>query len=293
MAGTVLGGKKAAATNLANDPEFYRKIGSVGGKKGTTCGIISVMNKLKNIPINEEYRVSDAGVVFGKSGKPMKPQFDQKGYLRVQIKTPHKDNGVTTLKVHRVVAESFIPNPNNLPQVDHIDGDRSNNTVKNLEWVTNEENQRRAVKRGAYDGRKPHNLISVGGQILTAIENGYVATDLFDLNGLQRKTFWKYVNAGDIVATPITDLILGRKKKYYYYDGVRGKWRVERSDYAEGRQFDTEQEAKEYSEKNVGGGFYANRELAKEAGAKGGRNSKRGPWTPEEKARRLEAKNNG
>lgn len=38
MAGTVLGGKKAAATNLANDPEFYRKIGSVGGKKSTTGG---------------------------------------------------------------------------------------------------------------------------------------------------------------------------------------------------------------------------------------------------------------
>lgn len=45
--------------------------------------------------------------------------------------------------------------------------------------------------------------------------------------------------------------------------------------------------------KGTTGGFYANRELAKEAGAKGGRNSKRGPWTPEERQRRIEAKNNG
>ena len=45
--------------------------------------------------------------------------------------------------VHRIVAEAFIPNPNNLPTIDHIDGDKTNNHVSNLEWVTHRENCRR------------------------------------------------------------------------------------------------------------------------------------------------------
>lgn len=270
------GGLRARDKNLAIDPDFYRKIGAKGGRNGTRCGILAVVSIARPIKNHEEYQVLDTGVILGISGRPMKPQFDAKGYLRIQVKDKTKANGVATLKLHRVVAEAFLPNPSNLPQVDHLDGDKSNGDVSNLEWVTNEENQRRALERGVYDSRLPKEVMQFGGQVLTAISNGYVAADLFDNNGIGRKTFWRAVERGIIQPEPITTLELGRKKKYYYYDASRRKWRVERSDAVPtGKQFDTKAEAAAYAAQAIVGGFGTNRELARIAGARGGRISRR------------------
>jgi hypothetical protein len=51
-------------------------------------------------------------------------------------------------KLHRVVAKCFIPNPNNKPQINHLDGNKLNNNIQNLEWVTNSENQKHAYSIG-------------------------------------------------------------------------------------------------------------------------------------------------
>lgn len=56
--------------------------------------------------------------------------------------------------VHRIVAKTFIPNPNNYPMVNHIDGDKSNNAVSNLEWCTAGHNTRHAYKTGLANGDK-------------------------------------------------------------------------------------------------------------------------------------------
>lgn len=80
----------------------------------------------------EQYQISNMGRVFSmKTNKLLTPQPDKKGYLRVKF---WENNKGYTFKVHRLVAQAFIPNPNNLPQVNHKDEDKKNNTVENLEW---------------------------------------------------------------------------------------------------------------------------------------------------------------
>jgi hypothetical protein len=69
--------------------------------------------------------------------KELKERYNHKGYLCVVLK---KDNKKQTKTRHRLVAETYIPNPNNLPQINHIDENKVNNHFSNLEWVTNHQN---------------------------------------------------------------------------------------------------------------------------------------------------------
>ena len=69
------------------------------------------------------------------------------GYLEVSL---HKNKKEKRFRVHRLVAEAFLNNENNFPQVNHIDGDKSNNTIWNLEWVTDLQNKKHAWENGLY-----------------------------------------------------------------------------------------------------------------------------------------------
>ena len=71
--------------------------------------------------------------------KILKTYVCQGGYLDVHL---YKDGKRYHKKIHRMVAEAFIPNPNNFPEVDHIDTNKNNNTVNNLRWVTHSENHK-------------------------------------------------------------------------------------------------------------------------------------------------------
>lgn len=70
---------------------------------------------------------------------------DKFGYVRFSA-TKNKIQKIK--RVHRLVAEMFIPNPNNLPQVNHKDGNKLNNHVNNLEWCSDSENKKHAYKTG-------------------------------------------------------------------------------------------------------------------------------------------------
>ena len=79
----------------------------------------------------------------------LKTQADNKGYQRVRVTICRVK---MTFKVHREVAKAFIPNPCNLPQVNHMDGDKDNNSVNNLEWCTNRQNVIHAFEIGLCGG---------------------------------------------------------------------------------------------------------------------------------------------
>ena len=83
------------------------------------------------------------------------PNKTRYNYLYVNL----NNNGIKQFRVHRLVAIHFIPNPNNLPQVNHIDGDKNNNSINNLEWCTRSENSQHAYDTGLkkpYTGIKDH-----------------------------------------------------------------------------------------------------------------------------------------
>lgn len=69
-------------------------------------------------------------------GQPLAPQPRQHGYLAVPLygKGGHKTRNMRIFSVHRLVAQAFIPNPDNLPEVNHMDEDKTNNRADNLEW---------------------------------------------------------------------------------------------------------------------------------------------------------------
>jgi len=95
------------------------------------------MDVFVEIPGCPGYKANRNGQILGTLGRVMKPQNNGTGYHQVMICI---DGVQKHMYVHRLVAATFIPNPNNLPAIDHIDNNPKNNNVDNLRWITNADN---------------------------------------------------------------------------------------------------------------------------------------------------------
>lgn len=109
------------------------------------------MNEEKFFKINgyEDYLISKSGRIYSTLTDSYLKYDNSTRYSKVRLMDRRLGKYITIL-VHRLVAIQFIPNPRNLPEVNHKDGNRLNNSVYNLEWCTAEYNKRHAKENGLY-----------------------------------------------------------------------------------------------------------------------------------------------
>ena len=154
------------------------------------------------------YAVTNDGKVYSKkTNKFMKLSIGSKGYIQVCLTVDGKKR---TIRVHRIVAETFIPNIENKPQVNHIDGNKQNNCVDNLEWCNNSENQKHSYRvignknHGGGGGKTPVICIETKKVYCSATEvakdTGAYVTNISRTckngHGTAAGFHWKYVKEG-------------------------------------------------------------------------------------------------
>lgn len=149
----------------------------------------------------DSYLVYDDGRVQNKkTSKFLKPEITKNGYYRVTLCAGGKTN---RFLLHRLVALRFIPNPDNLPCVNHLDGNKGNNAVSNLEWVT-------------YSTNEYHSYRTLGKRVPSGIDrwNGRYSDE-------EVQRIIEYANANTHQASAdlfkcsrqyVTDLVNGRRR---------------------------------------------------------------------------------
>ena len=143
-----------------------------------------------------------------KKGKIIVQSKNHKGYPTTNMSKGNKRYGRPT---HRLVAETFIPNPENKDQVNHIDGDKLNNSVENLEWMTGKENIRHAIENGLmkFDVKIAKHASNV------ARERNKKIVSQYDLDGNYISTFGSLIEAEEktgVTRKGISEVACGRQK---------------------------------------------------------------------------------
>ena len=128
--------KKNLSIEPLPDEEWRDVVGYEGLYQVSNMGIVKSLSRRIVYKDGREYNYPS---------KVMKNQKVSTGYRSVTL---YRVNGKKQYYVHRLVAETFIPNPNNLSDVNHKDGCKTNNILSNLEWCSHSDNQKHAYKNG-------------------------------------------------------------------------------------------------------------------------------------------------
>lgn len=148
----------------------------------------------KDIVGDNNYQISNLGNVRSKDMVLIKSNGvkEYKHHIKGRVLTPYvtgkgykKGKGYLTIrisnnkgkKIHRLVAEAFIPNPDNLPQVNHIDGNTFNNSVDNLEWCTAKKNIEHSVNMGLHAVGENVKYSKLTEKQVVEIRNTYICGD--------------------------------------------------------------------------------------------------------------------
>ena len=164
---------------------------------------------MKTINIEElkDYKVTKDGQIFSTiTNKVLKQRLNKDGYFDIKLKGK-------TYKVHRLVGLTYIINHNNLSQINHIDGIKTNNNLSNLEWCNNSYNQIHAYSIGLHKKQSPIN-IKLSNNIAKQIREEYLLSNIS-----QRKLALKY----NVSKTTIADILNGK-----YYNINKNKTNINR-----------------------------------------------------------------
>ncbi len=139
------------------------------------------------------YEVCENGKVYSNKRKQrceLIGKVCNAGYRMVVLTLNHRKHYIN---VHRLIAKMFVPNPMNLPEVNHIDGDKLNNSANNLEWVSTRQNQLHAVRMG-----KSHQIkinMATADKIRTLYATGhYTQRELARIFGLGKTNIGYIIN---------------------------------------------------------------------------------------------------
>ncbi len=156
--------------------------------------------------INEfpNYRVREDGVIEScykfKTSIPtdtwreVKPVYDKScGYL---IVTLCHEGLRKNKRVHRLIAEAFIPNPLNKAHINHIDGNKLNNTISNLEWNTPSENTNHSIRIGLHDPARLRNssVVQICKNTGTVLAEYFSIHEAERVTGIANQNIWKVCN---------------------------------------------------------------------------------------------------
>ena len=168
------------------------------------CATYSDRYEVSNLGrVRSLYMATSQGVKLRDKPKILKQYPHHKnGYMNVILR---KDGSKKTRGVHRLVAKAFLPNPENKPQVNHIDSDKTNNDFRNLEWATRSENMSHSYKNGTHTAGEESNLSKLTESKVLSIRKSYKQgvsiKSLADKNNvlpitimnIVNKKTWKYV----------------------------------------------------------------------------------------------------
>ena len=181
-----------------------------------------MITKIKDFPnygVDEDGNIYSFGRMFHRRYRgtvKLNSRPNNKGYLVVHL---YNEYGMSDKLVHRIVAETFIPNIDNKPEVNHIDGNKNNNSVNNLEWVTHKENVQNAIKRGtAYQNMPGFN--NHRGKIIAQYDtNGNLIKTWPSLRRIEYEEGFVHQN----IIKACKENLVRYGFKWKYYEGVETK----------------------------------------------------------------------